>query len=275
MTRRAFSTIVLVALVACSRGESPDPTRLELPRETASPHESPEAEASESSALRHVTVGRGDDVVLLLHGYGASGDDLVPVAEMLASRVHATFLVPEGPLAIGGGARAWFDPPRSQYRGRQRQALRQVEQARAQLLALLAESRMHVSQSDSSGATREERGSAAELNQRRVVVAGFSQGAMMAIDLALHDDRELAAVVALSGAELPTWSGRYASRRALPVFLSHGRNDAVIPFADAEHLRTALTDAGVHVTWQPFDGGHELAPVVGALTRFLRETFEE
>ncbi len=66
------------------------------------------------------------------------------------------------------------------------------------------------------------------------------------------------------------WVERFPGRRSLPIFIAHGRNDGVLPFAIADRFRTKLQAAGMDVTWVPFDGGHEIpASVVEALNAFL------
>ena len=105
-----------------------------------------------------------------------------------------------------------------------------------------------------------------------VVLGGFSQGAMVASEVAFRSKVPLAALVILSGTlvDEPSWEEHFQERRALPVFLAHGRSDAVLPFDVAERFHQRLQAAGFAVTWYPFDGGHEIpAGVVSALNEFL------
>jgi len=61
-----------------------------------------------------------------------------------------------------------------------------------------------------------------------------------------------------------------ATRKGLPVFMSHGRADNILPYDLAERLRADLVAAGLAVTFVPFDGGHEIPEeVVTALGAFL------
>jgi phospholipase/carboxylesterase len=105
-----------------------------------------------------------------------------------------------------------------------------------------------------------------------IVLGGFSQGAMVASEVAFRSDVELRALVLLSGTlvDEASWERHFDRRRGTPVFLAHGRADQTLPFAAAERFRVKLEAAGVKVTWVPFDGGHELpATVVIALNRFI------
>jgi phospholipase/carboxylesterase len=105
-----------------------------------------------------------------------------------------------------------------------------------------------------------------------IVLGGFSQGAMVAGEVAFGSDAQLRALVLLSGTlvDEKTWESNFERRRDLPVFLAHGRSDRMLPFAVADRFRRKLEAAGVKVTWFPFDGGHEIpAAVVIELNKFL------
>lgn len=95
---------------------------------------------------------------------------------------------------------------------------------------------------------------------------------MLACDVALHTTDPLAGLVLLSGTIVAEeeWRPRFAARRGLRVFQSHGRGDELLPYAVAERLRTAWQGAGAEVEFVGFGGGHELPEVVlGGLGRWL------
>jgi len=105
-----------------------------------------------------------------------------------------------------------------------------------------------------------------------VALVGFSQGAQLALDVALAADPPVDRVGALSGALLA--DSLPALRAAAPplpaVFVSHGRTDRVLPFDGAKSVQGLLAQRGYAVTFIPFAGGHEIpADVVAALGRFL------
>jgi phospholipase/carboxylesterase len=107
-----------------------------------------------------------------------------------------------------------------------------------------------------------------------LVLGGFSQGAMVASEVAYRTSLPLAGLVLLSGTPVDeqVWRSAYGQRRGLPVFVAHGRTDRVLPFSGSDRMQRELAAAGNRVTWQPFDGGHEIpAEVVIALNQFLRE----
>lgn len=203
--------------------------------------------------------------VVLAHGYGAPGDDLAGLAGMIDAPPGTTFLFPEAPHALGdllggemalyGDARAWWmidiaRLERAMRTGELRDLTREIPEgladAREAFVAMLD--------------ALEREGTPSS----RTVIGGFSQGSMLSLDVALRDARPLAGLVVLSGTLLAEgeWVPRMSSRRALPVFQSHGTEDPILPYAIAERLRRELDGAGVDVTFRSFEGGHGIPPQV-------------
>jgi phospholipase/carboxylesterase len=102
--------------------------------------------------------------------------------------------------------------------------------------------------------------SAAGVPSSRLVLGGFSQGSMLAMDLALRMKEPPAGLVLWSTTFLtePAWRTLLHARSGLRVVLSHGTDDPLLPFHAAERLRDALTQAGWRVTWVPFRGAHQI-----------------
>lgn len=84
-----------------------------------------------------------------------------------------------------------------------------LQECRTRLKQLVSEVRSHVR----------------DIGMEKVVFAGFSQGAMTAMDLALHHDTTLAGVAMLSGAPIVVeeWAQRVGKHKGIKVFISHGR----------------------------------------------------
>jgi phospholipase/carboxylesterase len=87
---------------------------------------------------------------------------------------------------------------------------------------------------------------------------------MLALDVALRSTRPFGGLILWSGTLIcaSEWQSIMARRKGLPVVLSHGRADPMLPFEVAEALRDQLTEAGLKVDWVPFQGGHEIPPEV-------------
>jgi phospholipase/carboxylesterase len=213
--------------------------------------------------------GGNGPVVVLLHGFGAPGNDLVPLADVLDGPTGTRFVFPEGPLTLSFGprdARAWWliDMARiaqDQAAGRVRDLSNEIPKglapARDTMLAFLKVVEQTL------GA-----------DPRKMVLGGFSQGAMLTCDAMLHTDRPYAGLVQLSGNLLATqeWSPLMPKRKGLPVFQSHGMQDELLPYVGAERLRDALSQSGLAVEWHRFRGGHEIPePVLQRLGVFLKK----
>lgn len=218
--------------------------------------------------LQQQAPGAPTAAVILCHGYGAPGDDLVGLASELVraqpSLANVRFYFPQAPIDLGFG-RAWWPIDMLQVQRLQfdPQALREFRKqepagmaaARSALLSLVKQV------ADGTG-----------LPMNRVVLGGFSQGAMLACDVALRLEEAPAALVELSGTLLTedVWREKAARRAGLPVFQSHGRFDPILPFQAAEWLRELLTTAGLEVEFVPFDGPHTIgAEAFTRLSAFL------
>jgi len=220
--------------------------------------------------LRVRTTGerrRPRQVVVLLHGWGAPGTDLVPLGDELEAPGRL-FVFPEAPLVSPGGGRAWWplDLERLQaerLRGHERDLRAELppgmEEASVQVQALVQEVARR-----------------AQVPLSAVVIGGFSQGAMLATEVALRTEGSLGGLVILSGSLVreTDWLGHLQlmrSRKAgWPVFMSHGQSDPVLPFRVAEALRDHLQAATLAVSWVPFRGGHEIpGGVLARLQAFL------
>lgn len=196
-------------------------------------------------------------IVVLLHGFGAPGTDLVPLGGALDAPCEVRFVFPEAPLTLPAhyyGGRAWWhidfaQLERAMQGGGRGDLTREVPagmpEARAMVSAML-------------DAVAERFGGAP------LVLGGFSQGAMLSLDVALHDARPLAGLALLSGTLLARdeWVPRMPQRRGLPVVQSHGTDDPLLPYPVAEELRGLLTAAGLPVDFVPFRGGHTIPDAV-------------
>jgi len=216
--------------------------------------------------------GRGP-LVILLHGFGAPGDDLVPLGDVIDAPVGTRWLFPEAPLSLSAGfgdARAWWiiDMARIQAdrtAGRVRDLSMEIPKglalAREQVGRFLKELPRHL-----------------PADFRKIVIGGFSQGAMVTCDAVLQTDYPFGGLVQLSGNLLaqPVWGPLMLKRRGLPVFQSHGLQDDILPYIGAERLRDALTKSGLAVEWHTFGGGHEIPePVLRRLGVFLTKVLSK
>jgi phospholipase/carboxylesterase len=188
--------------------------------------------------------------VIWLHGLGADGHDFEPIVPelRLPQDTAVRFIFPHAPMqpvTINGGMvmRAWYD-----------------------ITAMDLGSAV-----DAEGISR----SADHLNRllqatidsgfapENIVLAGFSQGGVIALHTALRHPERLAGIIALSTyVALPEQLRESASEanRNLPIFMAHGRHDPVIPFALAERSRDFLLAQGYPVQWRDYPMEHAVHP---------------
>lgn len=210
--------------------------------------------------------GGGDGpLVVLMHGFGASGTDLVGLWRVLDVPTNLRFAFPEAPHEVPGlfGARAWWmiDFARAEQamaegpRSYAAEIPAGMEPATDQVVQMLE-------------AMQEELG----VPDERVIVGGFSQGSMAACNAVFTRNVAPGGLVILSGTpvNLQAWKAGMAAKRQMPVFQSHGHHDPLLSFRAAEELRDVMREAGLSTEWVPFRGGHEIPmQVLERLGRFL------
>lgn len=197
--------------------------------------------------------------VILCHGFGAPGEDLVPVAyEMMQTQPElqdAAFVFPQAPLELDPDydGRAWWmiDVMRLQYL----MATGQTREMRDVSPPDLPNCREDIN------LIIEWTGSEWKLPQSQVVVGGFSQGAMLATDVALQENSTLGGLVIWSGALIcqSVWQTAARQRKSLNVVQSHGQQDPILSFEGAVELKELLSEAGHSVSFFPFPGPHTIS----------------
>lgn len=105
----------------------------------------------------------------------------------------------------------------------------------------------------------------------RTVLAGFSQGAAMTLDVGLS--LPLAGLVALSGYLHPIT--KVLSQDVPPVLIVHGRQDQVVLLKAAQQARDTLIEVGATVQYHELDMRHEIQPaVLGLIRNFVQVVME-
>ncbi len=220
-------------------------------------------------------LGGGDGpAILLCHGFGASGEDLVSLARVIHAGPRVRWFFPEAPVDVEVGpgmrGRAWWDIGMERLmtllmRGDIEGAMKRLDEVPEGL----APAR------DALIATIEALEKECGVRRDQLLVGGFSQGAMLTTELVTHLREPFAGLAVLSGTRLggERWQeGFDALGPKLSAFLSHGRRDQLLPFGRAEVLRDMMTTAKANVTWVPHGGAHEIPQVVvNGLGAFAQE----
>lgn len=200
---------------------------------------------------------RGEAAVgclITLHGRGVTGEDLVPIAREL-DLPRLRYIFPHAPLPFPStwGGRAWYELPPDDAEG--------IHQSCRLLTALIEELVAD--------------GWAPE----RIALAGFSQGAVMSLDVGLRYPKRMAGVLALSGyLHAPERLRAERSPEAIgtPILLCHGTEDPLLPIDGSRQAARLLTAEGFSVTLKEYPMGHEVIPEeIAEVKRFLVRIFPE
>lgn len=186
-----------------------------------------------------------NQAVILLHGYGSDGADLIGLApSWQAILPDAVFISPNAPdmcrqLSFGF---QWFEPSFDTDRLARRQE--GVASARPVLVEFL-----------------NDLWSQTGIAPKQTILAGFSQGAMMALHVGLSLPQKLMGIIAFSGAFLPPEGFGSTPMAKPPVCLVHGDRDEIVDPQHSADADEALKAAGFDVRYHVSAGvGHGIAP---------------
>jgi phospholipase/carboxylesterase len=199
--------------------------------------------------LLQIPSGRADSeampTVILIHGRGADANDLADLAPLLDTEAGVRFVFPNAPrpfeaypgMTFGW---TWFDgwPPERQS----------VAESRTTLLRFLDEL-------------------VAAHPTTSLIVAGFSQGAMMSLDAGLRTTQTVAGIVAMSGGLYEDDLPDLRARASVPILMSHGSLDDVVPVKYARRARAVLEEAGFDVEYHEYPMGHQVVMEEVALVK--------
>jgi phospholipase/carboxylesterase len=186
--------------------------------------------------------------VIWMHGLGADGNDFVPIVKELnlSDCPGIRFIFPHAatmPVTINGGyvMRAWYDILGTDIAKREDETGLRVSQKRIEQLI--------------------EREKTRGIPANRIILAGFSQGCAMALQVGLRFPEKLAGLLCLSG-YVPlrdtVASERHSANQDTPIYLAHGRADPVIPMQRAEQSRDLLLQLGYKLEWHEYMMQHSV-----------------
>jgi phospholipase/carboxylesterase len=200
--------------------------------------------------------------VIWLHGLGADGNDFVSIVRelKLPDSMPVRFIFPHAPMrpvTINGGfvMRAWYD----------------LAQGSSGLNS--SESDIRASQIDIEKLIAREisRGQSSD----RIILAGFSQGGVIALHVGLRYEKKLNGIMALSTyLAMPDLLEKEASpaNKTIPIFMAHGDQDNVIPMSMAEKSRDALLKLNYKVGWHAYPMQHSICmEEIEAISAWLQQ----
>lgn len=185
--------------------------------------------------------------IIWLHGLGADGHDFEPIVPQLGlpDTLAIRFIFPNAPsmpVTLNGGyiMPAWYDIKQSDL-GVEHDRQGIIHSAR--MIQLLIEQEL-----------------LRDISPDRIIIAGFSQGAAMALYTGLRQQPSLGGIIALSGylllpediEQCPT------TNRTTPIFMAHGINDPIVPLVLGDQARRSLESIGYAVTWHTYPMEHHV-----------------
>jgi len=190
--------------------------------------------------------GTAKTLVILLHGYGADGNDLFGLAQPLSRVLPDTaFIVPNAPepCAVSPSGYQWF--PISWIDGSSEEAMRTGFFKAVDILNNFIDAEL----------------AALGLDETNLVLAGFSQGTMMSLHVGPRRATRLAGIVGFSGRLVEPELLLSEVKTRPPVLLTHGDADEVIPVASMEEAKIGLEAADIRVqTHVSPNIGHGIGP---------------
>ena len=195
------------------------------------------------SSLQPLSKGTPKQIILLLHGYGSNGADLISFAPHWQQALpDALFLAPNAPqhCGMGAGFQWWalssFTP----------QALAAGAASAAPAIDAFIDRKL----------------AQYGLDESRLGIVGFSQGTMMGLHVGLRRQKQVAAIVGYSGMLTGAPELAHAAITKPPVLLVHGSADPVVPVAALHAAKRDLEHLGLPVETHISSGlGHSVDPV--------------
>ncbi len=169
--------------------------------------------------------GDARQLVVFLHGWGADGNDLIGLADPWGEVLpHAHFISPHAPDVCDANpaGRQWFS-----FEGRDADEISNAAAEAAVIINRFLDDRLE----------------RLSLSDDQLALVGFSQGAMLALYIALRRANSCAGVVGYSGALIGAETLADEIRSKPPMLLAHGDADPVVPFAS---LDAAIQMLGSH-----------------------------
>jgi phospholipase/carboxylesterase len=206
--------------------------------------------------------GKAKQLVVILHGWGADGANLIDLADVFAQTLpDAHFVAPNAPFTCEANPFGfqWFS-----LMDRQSQHMLSGIRRATDLLNEFIDDQLALLEQSASGGVQGE--------GIKIALVGFSQGAMLALHLAMRRTPQISAVVGFSGALVAAEMLPLEICARPPVCLIHGEGDDVVPYPSmanaAEHLRANGVAVNTHS--RPFLGhGIDMEGIITA-TEFLK-----
>ncbi|MCO6429017.1 alpha/beta hydrolase [Nitrosomonas communis] len=200
--------------------------------------------------------------ILWMHGLGADGNDFTPIIQELELPPQTTirFIFPHAPeqaVTINQGLvmRAWYD-------------IRSINLNHY-------EDEIGIRRSQHAIIAMIERENQRGIPSSNIVLAGFSQGGVMALQVGLRHPDKLAGIMVLS-AYLPLAhtlvKEAHTANASTSIFMAHGSHDPIVPIHLAKTSRQQLLESGYQLEWHEYAMTHSVcAEELDDISKWLRQ----
>ena len=202
--------------------------------------------------LVEIINGENLPYIIMLHGYGANMNDLAPIATVSPEFKKFNWVFPDGKLEVPIGphtmGKAWFPIDMTRFETGEI----------GDLYSFITPAGM-----DDACQNLTELVQSVSKRANGVIIGGFSQGSMVALELCLRKVVDFKMLVLLSSTLVN--EEKIKSRMSAltyPMFQSHGTSDMVLPFGFAKKLQETLDTKNTDHHFFEFSGGHEIPPYV-------------
>ncbi len=200
--------------------------------------------------------------IIWLHGLGADGHDFESIVPSLrlTAQDHIHFIFPNAPIqavTINGGVkmRAWYDIIEKTLE-------RKVDVNGIHESALLISNL--INQEIEKG-----------ISANRILLAGFSQGGVIALHAGLNFKQNLAGIVALS-TYFPTLNELDSTPNGTPIFMAHGILDSIVEIESGKAVFNSLQTANHQIEWHDYLMEHSVnADEIKDIAAFINKMFKD
>lgn len=189
-------------------------------------------------------LSKNDPAIIFLHGYGSNENDLFALAPQMPGNYYVFSL--RAPFKIGADQYQWYEIKRTT--GSIEINFEQEEQSRKKLISFIDELVIKY-----------------KLNKSKIIVAGFSQGGILAEAIGLTAPEKVAGVACFSGRFLPELKPMIKAKALLQnkkIFLAHGTQDQLLTINVAEENYKILNELGLKVTYKKDVIGHSISAIL-------------
>lgn len=210
-------------------------------------------------------INNSKTAIIILHGYGAGASDLAPLSDYFPNNQNFDWYFPDGILTVPLGpmmsGKAWFP----------------IDMAKFEEAMRTGADRDYLAEETPSGfleAADQVTSFLLELADKyeTIYLGGFSQGSMMAFEIAVSKKVKIDKLFLLSSSLVneERWKNLLSNGWDLSSFQSHGEQDPVLSIKEARRLNNLIHSYSTAHQYHEFQGGHEIPPqVLQKLTTFL------